>query len=177
MDCKPEEISKMWEIEMRKGYAKLVILMILNKEELTGYDIMKRIEEKTLGLWTITAGGVYPVLKELEEKKYILGQWNTESQRRKKSYEITNDGKQLLEVALQRQQQISETINNLFREFALDILEAKVPENSKLLTKFHFWKNLEDKSIDEQITIIKCERTRLQRMIKHMNKKLNDLEK
>jgi len=177
MDSKPEEIAKMWETEMRKGYAKLVILTILNKETLTGYDIIKKMEQKTLGCWSITAGGVYPVLKELEEKKYITGKWNTESKRKKKNYEITNEGKQLLEVALQRQQQISETINNLFHEFAQDILNTNLPQNSKPRTSFLFWKNLEEKTISEQILIIKRERIRLQQMIKYMNKRLSKLEK
>ena len=37
-----------WIKEMRKGYIKLVVLMFLNEEAMSGYDIMKRIEEATL---------------------------------------------------------------------------------------------------------------------------------
>lgn len=160
---------------MRKGYTKLVILTLLNNEALTGYDIMKKIKEETLGFWTLTAGGVYPVLKELEKNRYIIGQWNSEGQRRKKSYEITNEGKRLLEVALQRQQQMAQTISNLFREFAVDILETKLPQPQNHLIFFPFGKNLEGKPINEQIHMLKHGRTRLLKTIKLIDKRLDRL--
>ena len=83
---KAEEIAKMWDMEMRKGYTKLAVLMFLNKKALTGYDIMKEIEEETLGFWKLTSGGVYPVLKDLEERGYIKGRWKAKGERRKKIY-------------------------------------------------------------------------------------------
>ena len=172
-----EQIAEMWETAMRKGYTKLVILTLLNKEPLTGYDIMKKIKEETLGVWTLTAGGVYPILKELEENSYIAGQWKSEGQRKKKTYEITNEGKRLLEVALKKQQQMAEAISNLFREFARDMLETKLPPPPKPFAFLPFGKNLEDKPVDEQIRVLKRGRTRLQTMIKQIDKRLDRLEK
>lgn len=173
---KVEEISEMWETEMRKGYTKLVVLTLLNKKALTGYDIMKEIKEETLGFWTLTAGGVYPVLKELEEKGYISGQWEAKGQRKKKIYEITDEGRRLLEVALQKRQQMAEVIGSLFREFTRDILETKLPPTSSPFDFFPFGKNLEGKSIDEQMRVLKLGRARMLRTIKLIDKRLERLE-
>ncbi|MCL4437379.1 MAG: PadR family transcriptional regulator [Thaumarchaeota archaeon] len=172
-----EQIAEMWETAMRKGYTKLVILTLLSKKPLTGYDIMKKIKEETLGVWTLTAGGVYPILKELEENRYIKGKWRSEGKRKKKNYEITDEGKQLLEVALKKQQQMAEAISNLFREFAHDMLETKLPPSPKPFALLPFGKSLEDKPVDEQIRTLKHGRTHLQTVIKQIEKRLDKLER
>ena len=174
---KAEETAEMWHMEMRKGYTKLAVLMFLNKNALTGYDIMKEIEDETLGFWKLTSGGVYPVLKELEERGYIKGQWKAKGERRKKIYEITDEGKKMLETALYRQQQMEETIGKLFRQFAQEVLGTKLPSLPPTRFKFlPFGKSLEEKPLDEQIRILKSFRTRMNQTIKRIDKKLKKLE-
>jgi len=174
---KAKEIAEMWDMEMRKGYTKLAVLMFLNKKALTGYDIMKEIEEETLGFWKLTSGGVYPVLKDLEERGYIKGQWKAKGKRRKKIYEITDEGKQMLETALYRQRQMEETIGKMFRQFAQEVLGTKLPSFPPTPFKLlPFGKNLEEKSLDEQIRILKSFRTRMRKAIKLIDKRLEKLE-
>ncbi len=174
---KAEEIVKMWHMEMRKGYTKLAVLMFLNKKDLTGYDIMKEIDKETLGFWKLTSGGVYPVLKDLEERGYIKGQWKAKGERRKKTYEITDEGKQMLKTALYRQQQMEETIGKLFRQFAQEVLGTKLPTSPPTPFKLlPFGKNLEEKSLDEQIRILKSFHTHMRQTIKLIDKRLQKLE-
>ena len=172
------KIADCWVLEMRKGYAKLAVLMFLNKKPLTGYSIMAEINKKTFGLWKLTAGGVYPILKDLEAKKYIDGEWKSEAGRRKKTYNITAEGRQLLSTAIQRQQQMSKTIGNLFREFSRDILGTELSSTSMngIIDSFPFIRNLEEKSIDEQLLILRNIRTRLREMGSCIDKKLEKLE-
>lgn len=175
---KTEELAEMWSIEMRKGYTKLAVLMFLNKKELTGYKIMKEIENETLGFWKLTSGGVYPILKELEEKGYIKGQWKKEGERRKKAYEITSKGRQLLKIALQKHRQMTETIGKLFRQFTQEVLETKLPSTIPKIFEFPpFGKSLENKPVDEQIRVLKSVRTRMNRATKIIEKKLEKLKK
>jgi PadR family transcriptional regulator PadR len=174
---KAEETAEMWHMEMRKGYTKLAVLMFLNKKALTGYDIMKEIEDETLGFWKLTSGGVYPVLKELEESGYIKGEWKAKGERRKKIYQITDEGKQMLETALYRQQQMEETIGKLFRQFAQEVLGTKLPSLPPTPFKLlPFGKNLEEKPSDEQIRILKSSRTHMRQAIKLIDKRLHKLE-
>lgn len=173
---KAEEIAESWGMQMRKGYAKLAMLMFLNKKALTGYDIMKEIEEETMGFWTLTAGGVYPVLNELEEKGYIKGQWKAKGERRKKIYEITDEGKRILETALQKQQQTAETMGGLFRRFAHEVLGTNLPPTPGTFDFLPFGKNLEEKPADEQIHVLKGLRTRMRKAIKLIDERLQKLE-
>lgn len=161
---------------MRKGYAKLATLMFLNRKPTTGYSVMKGIEDKTLGFWRLTAGGVYPVLKELEGRGYIKGEWSSEDGRRKKVYEITDEGRRLLEKALQKQQQMAETIGSLFREFAHEILETEFPTTSMHGLFDLSEKGLEGKPVNEQTRVLKHIRARMLEAIKNIDERLERLE-
>ena len=62
-----EKVAEAWGREMRRGHTKLAVLTLLGQASLTGYDVMKEFRERTLGFWTLTSGGVYPILQDLEE--------------------------------------------------------------------------------------------------------------
>jgi DNA-binding PadR family transcriptional regulator len=100
MILKSEEIASLWRRQMQKGYLKLAVLFALTRGPLHGYKMMKRIEELTLGTITPTAGGLYPALKELEEKGIIKGEWKTKE--RKKVYQITDKGKDVFKKAVEK---------------------------------------------------------------------------
>ncbi len=174
-----DEVADSWRDQMRRGYARLAILVLLHKESLTGYDIMKKIDEKTLGLWRLTAGGVYPMLKELEEDSYISGNWTSESGRRKKVYKLTDNGEKLLTTAFQKQQQMAKTIRSLFQEFARDVLSVELismPMLDGLLSVSPLARGMEEKSVEEQIKILTLIRTRVLSTLKFIDERLQKLE-
>jgi len=172
-----ERVARSWDAEMRKGYLKLTTLLLLSRNSLTGYGIMKEVEKRTLGLWKPTTGGIYPRLKELEEKGYIEGQWTKEEGRRKKIYSITDAGRQVLEAAFQKQQQAQRTMRSLFQEIAQDILETKLPPPPNLeLGLPPFGVGIEDKPVDEQVRILKDARAQIRRQLKQIETRLEKLE-
>lgn len=170
-----QKIAKSWSIEMKKGYARLAMLMLLSRESLTGYDIMKIIEKKTMGFWKLTPGGVYPVLKELGEKGYVKGSWDYKGETRKKYYTITEEGIRLLDAALQRQQKLAESLENLLREFAEELSGAEIHLQIKKLGFPLFGENFEKKPASEQIHILKRTRYRLRRVLGFIDEKLDEL--
>jgi len=97
-----EVIVREWRKQMQKGYLKLFILYTLSKQPLHGYEIIKRIKEVSFGLLSPTAGGVYPALKELEEKGLIEGKWMESKGRKIKVYEITEVGRQVFQRAAEK---------------------------------------------------------------------------
>ena len=174
-----DKVADSWRKQMRRGYARLAILVLLHRESLTGYDIMKKIDEKTLGFWRLTAGGVYPILKELEEDNYISGNWMSGGGRRKKIYKLTDNGEKLLTTALQKQQQMAETIRNLFQEFARDIISEELksmPMLEMLLSFSPLTSGMEEKSVEEQIKILTLIRTRILITLKFLDERLQKLE-
>lgn len=168
-----ERITQSWEMEMRKGYIRLATLIFLNKKPLTGYDIIKEVEKETLGFWSFTPGGVYPMLKELETEGFILGQWNAESKRKKKTYELTDDGKRILKTALLKQQQMAEVIGGLFNEFAREIFGFELKTSPEFF--FPFGKNLEEKPVIEQKLLLLRVRTKMLNAIKIIDERLEKL--
>ena len=111
--------------EAQKGYIRIGVLILLNKKPSHGYEIMKEINSRTKGFWQPTAGGVYPILRDLEKSGYIEGEWQTQKNRKVKVYKITESGELILRRAIVKQAEISDNIGNLFREFARDVLNIE----------------------------------------------------
>ena len=169
-----EKVAEAWGAEMRRGHTKLAVLTLLSNESLTGYDLMKKIKERTLGFWRLTPGGVYPLLRELEKKGYIKGTRKPEDSRRRKIYEITDDGKKLLKTAIQKQQQIAQTMRDLMSKYARDIFNAELPDNiptlpSDLFTRVDYLKR---KPIEEQVRVLTKTRERMLKLIKRIDERI-----
>ncbi len=96
-----DDIVDVWREQMKKGYLKLSILHVLLNQPLHGYQIMKKIRELSLGLLSPTAGGLYPALRELEERGLIRGRWMFEGRRKIKIYEITDSGREVFKRAVE----------------------------------------------------------------------------
>ncbi len=111
--------------EAQKGYIRVAALILINRKPAHGYEIMKEIREKTKGFWTPTAGGMYPILSNLEKSGYIKGTWETEKNRKLKTYAITDRGRQILERAIIKQDEIANSMNALFKDFARDVLNIE----------------------------------------------------
>ena len=77
----------------KKGDLKYVILDIVKDYPVHGYDITTVLEERFHGLYSPSAGSIYPILQFLENLNYVT------SCRKdgKNVYTITNEGKSFLE--------------------------------------------------------------------------------
>lgn len=120
-----EETAANWSKEMRKGYIRIVVLTLLSKKPYHGYEIMKEVKEKTKGTLRFTSGGIYRILQNLEKSKYIQGEWDTQKQRKRKIYKITDSGMMILERALTKENQLANSMHDLFREYLTGVLESK----------------------------------------------------
>jgi DNA-binding PadR family transcriptional regulator len=125
---KPEvedETAQNWMKEAQKGYIRMGVLILLNKNPSHGYEIMKEINNRTKGFWQPTAGGVYPILSDLEKSGYIKGHWETQKNRKLKVYKITQSGDAILKRAIVKQTEILNNISSLFNEFAREVLNVQ----------------------------------------------------
>ncbi|MEK4628362.1 MAG: PadR family transcriptional regulator [Solibacillus sp.] len=68
-----------------------------------GYGIMQVVEEWSDGRVKLGAGTTYGALKNLQEKKFIE---TLEGEGRKKEYVITELGKEIVEIEVQRLQEL-----------------------------------------------------------------------
>jgi len=82
----------------RSGLLPLYMLHILNFNDMFGSEIMSEIEKRTSNTWSASPGTVYPLLKELEIKKFVEGRWEFEKERPRRIYRITKKGKNEYEI-------------------------------------------------------------------------------
>lgn len=55
----------------RRGVVPLVVLALLHRESMYGYQLVQEMEKQSNGRLTIQEGSLYPVLYRLEEQNYI----------------------------------------------------------------------------------------------------------
>lgn len=80
--------------ELLKGSTTTLVLSLLNRRPMYGYEIIKVIELKSNGIFSFKEGTLYPILHSLEGKLMIESYWNeSEGGRRRKYYKITEKGK------------------------------------------------------------------------------------
>ncbi len=77
---------------------KPLILAILSKGEIYGYQIIQNIIDISGGTLEWSEGMLYPVLHRMEKEKLIRSQWRiSENGRRRKYYRLTELGQRELE--------------------------------------------------------------------------------
>ncbi|WP_036199874.1 PadR family transcriptional regulator [Ureibacillus sinduriensis] len=97
--------------EVMKGSIDILLLSLLSKVDMYGYEIVKTLKENSNNLYNMSEGTLYPALKRLEKKKLLHSYWeDSESGGRRKYYRITADGKKELSKKLKDWSQINHLI-------------------------------------------------------------------
>lgn len=106
--------------ELLKGSTTILILSLLNRKEMYGYEMIKEIEVKSKGVFSFKEGTLYPILHGLENENFIEAYWDLgEGKRKRKYYRITEDGKSILREKEKEWKLFSSTVNGVLWEEAL----------------------------------------------------------
>ena len=83
--------------ELKKGTAEVLILSLLEHRARHGYEIAKRIEERSGGVVDFHVASLYPMLYRLERRGWITGYWEEKAgQRWRRYYRLTAAGRRAL---------------------------------------------------------------------------------
>lgn len=83
--------------ELMKGSTAILILSLLEREEMYGYQITQKLKQESNDVFEMKEGTLYPMLHALENEKAIESYWvDAENGKKRKYYRITNSGKKLL---------------------------------------------------------------------------------
>jgi len=83
--------------ELMKGSTVILILTLLSRKEMYGYEMTKEMETRSSGLFTLKEGTLYPILHTLESDHLVESYWSDEGGRNRKYYRITDKGRGHLE--------------------------------------------------------------------------------
>ncbi len=75
-----------------RGDLKYVILELLSRKPMHGYEVMRALEEKSGGCYSASPGSVYPTLQMLQDQGYVT----CEEAEGKKVYSVTEEGREFL---------------------------------------------------------------------------------
>lgn len=74
---------------MRRGDIRRAILSVLGEEPAHGYEVMRRLEARSGGIWRPSPGSVYPTLQMLEDEGLV----RSEERDGTRVYELTEAGR------------------------------------------------------------------------------------
>ncbi len=75
------------------SFVKLYILHLLNQKDYYGNRLKYEISRRLDGKWSPSPGMIYPMLNNLEQEGYIIGNWEEPTKRTKRVYSITDEGR------------------------------------------------------------------------------------
>ncbi|MBX4268316.1 PadR family transcriptional regulator [Clostridium estertheticum] len=106
--------------ELLKGSTVILILKLINKKTMYGYEMIKEMEEKSNGIFTLKEGTLYPILHTLESKGLVESYWDEGSSKRKrKYYRILEAGKLSLKEKEEEWSTFRTAVDNMLLEVVI----------------------------------------------------------
>ncbi|HET7479885.1 MAG TPA: PadR family transcriptional regulator [Rubrobacteraceae bacterium] len=81
------------EVKTRDIFPLLILHLVREKPEY-GNSIMAQIREISAGAMSVSPNTIYPLLRRLEEKGYVKGEWERPDTRSRRFYTITPRGEE-----------------------------------------------------------------------------------
>lgn len=102
--------------ELMKGSTVILILTLLDRKDMYGYEMTKEMEKHSDGVFTLKEGTLYPILHTLESENYVESYWDEKDGRKRKYYRITKRGKAELKVKRQEWYLFRNTVDRVLGE-------------------------------------------------------------
>ncbi len=118
------------QTKLTKNLLDVIILQLLETHPMHGYEIMSTIR-KSYGVY-LGASTIYPLLSTMENKEYVKCRWSKDTEKPRKVYELTSDGKDLLAYSAGSLRAICKSLGkNNAKTTQVHEIEFKVAPNLK----------------------------------------------
>ena len=99
----------------KRGTVELVVLGVLSKKDMYGYEIVKAVEEMSEGRFLLPLGTLYPVFYRFSENGYISDYDEVVSKRLRKYYHLEEKGRAYYEELLAEYKKISQGVELILK--------------------------------------------------------------
>ena len=100
-----------------RGHLEVMILSILDKQPVHGFDLVKQLEAQGEGALKMREGTIYPVLYRMEKAGLVKAKWDESKKDRKgpkrKVYSVTAKGKRQLAQGRESWEQFVKVIGGI----------------------------------------------------------------
>jgi DNA-binding PadR family transcriptional regulator len=98
--------------ELLKGNAESLLLALLGRRAMYGYQLIKEMEHRSAGYFQFKEGTLYPALHRLEREGLIQGKWErSPCGRERRYYHLTERGHRVLSDKMAEWQRFSAAMN------------------------------------------------------------------
>jgi PadR family transcriptional regulator, regulatory protein PadR len=105
------------DTELLKGTLSLLILSLLSRKSMYGYEIAATVHRDTGGTFTWREGSLYPNLHRMEADDLIVGQWEEkETGRKRRYYDITRKGRAALQDKMRSWSELCHAVNRILEK-------------------------------------------------------------
>ena len=105
------------DTELLKGTLSLLILSLLSRKAMYGYEIAATVHRDTDGAFTWREGSLYPSLHKMQADGWIRGEWEEkESGRKRRYYHITAKGRAALKDKLVSWTELTRAVNRILEK-------------------------------------------------------------
>ena len=100
--------------ELLKGNTETLLLALLEKEPMYGYQMAKEVDRRSRGYFAFKEGTMYPALHRLERERLVVGHWmDTPTGARRRYYSITARGRQALDDRMEEWRKFTRAMNSV----------------------------------------------------------------
>jgi PadR family transcriptional regulator, regulatory protein PadR len=105
------------DTELIKGTLSLLILSLLSRRPMYGYELAATVHADTDGAFTWKEGSLYPNLHKLQADGLIAGEWeDTDSGRKRRYYHLTAKGKSALKEKLNNWSELRTAVDRVLEK-------------------------------------------------------------
>src|SRR5579884_2251323 len=110
-------LGTIMDTELLKGTLSLLILSLLSRKPMYGYEIAATVHRDTDGAFTWREGSLYPSLHKLEADGLIVGEWEEkETGRKRRYYHVTKKGRAALKEKVQSWMELCRGVNRILEK-------------------------------------------------------------
>jgi transcriptional regulator len=103
--------------ELLKGTLSLLILSLLSRKSMYGYEIAATVHRETDGTFTWREGSLYPNLHKMQADGLIVGAWEEkETGRKRRYYQITKKGREALREKVRSWSELCHAVNRVLEK-------------------------------------------------------------
>lgn len=107
-----QDFIEKWKSQVKKGTITFILLNLLTKEELYGYELIEKIKKHTR--IELAEGTLYPLLNKLKEEGLVTSKWVEQlSGIPRKYYIITDTGLKALSQMKEFWDDLEQSINKI----------------------------------------------------------------
>ena len=89
-------MARSYVYQSLRGVVEPLLLFIIGELPIHGYEIARELERRSEGYFDLTASTLYSALRRLESRGLVSSSWQLVAKQRRRCYELTEKGRQIL---------------------------------------------------------------------------------